>query len=248
MWRSFPASPPALMPSVDPVFPRPSADLPMSPPIIRGPFRASVLCAPARRAPSPASLGPYDASGDRQWKFPPHEVLDKLMDFFTARLRNHFMSQGVDTPLVDAALGAGATDVRDCGARLAALTAFSREEGYAAAVQTFKRVANILRKQAAAQGEGVPDHWDPSLLREAPEQALAATLETLLPRLDALWAAGDHKALLDCLGEVRPAVDAFFDGVMVMAEDADLRRNRLAMLRALGSRFARLADFAALQQ
>ena len=186
--------------------------------------------------------------GDRQWKFPPHEVLDKLMDFFTARLRNHFMSQGVDTPLVDAALGAGATDVRDCGARLAALTAFSREEGYAAAVQTFKRVANILRKQAAAQGEGVPDHWDPSLLREAPEQALAATLETLLPRLDALWAAGDHKALLDCLGEVRPAVDAFFDGVMVMAEDADLRRNRLAMLRALGSRFARLADFAALQQ
>ena len=79
-------------------------------------------------------------------------------------------------------------------------------------------------------------------------QALAATLETLLPRLDALWAAGDHKALLDCLGEVRPAVDAFFDGVMVMAEDADLRRNRLAMLRALGSRFARLADFAALQQ
>ena len=98
--------------------------------------------------------------------------------------------------------------MRDCGARLR-LIYFSREEGYAAAVQTFRRVANILRKQAAAQGEGVPDHWDPSLLREAPEQALAATLETLLPRLDALWAAGDHKALLDCLGEVRSAVDTF---------------------------------------
>jgi glycyl-tRNA synthetase beta chain len=188
--------------------------------------------------------------GDRQWKLPPHEALDKLMDFFTARLRNHFMSQGVDTPLVDAALGAGAADVRDCGARLAALTAFSKEEGYVAAVQTFKRVANILRKQAqdGHLGGDVPDHWDPALLREEPEKALAATLEALLPRLDALWTAGEHKALLDSLREVRPAVDAFFDGVMVMAEDADLRRNRLAMLRALGSRFARLADFAALQQ
>lgn len=49
------------------------------------------------------------------------------------------------------------------------------------------------------------------------------------------------------LNEVRPAVDAFFAGVMVMCEEADLRRNRLAMLQALGSRFARLADFAALQ-
>lgn len=52
------------MPSVGPVLPRLSAGLSMSPPIIRGPFRASVLCAPVRRAPSPASLGPYDASGE----------------------------------------------------------------------------------------------------------------------------------------------------------------------------------------
>ena len=84
-------------------------------------------------------------------------------------------------------------------------------------------------------------------MREAPEKALAATLEELLPRLDALREKSDHAAVLAALEEVRPAVDAFFDGVMVMAEEADLRRNRLAMLNALGSRFARLADFAALQ-
>ena len=69
----------------------------------------------------------------------------------------------------------------------------------------------------------------------------------MLPRLDAFRASGDHDAALATLREVRPAVDAFFDGVMVMCEDAALRRNRLAMLQALGSRFARLADFAALQ-
>ena len=112
-------------------------------------------------------------------------------------------------------------------------------------MQTFKRVANIVRKQAAA--ETLPEHWDAALLREAPEKALAETLETLLPRLDAFRASGDHGAALATLREVRPAVDAFFDGVMVMCEDAALRRNRLAMLQALGSRFARLADFAALQ-
>lgn len=183
--------------------------------------------------------------GDRQWKLAPHDALDKLMDFFAARLRNYFMSQGQDTLLVDAALGAGAEDVKDCGARLAALAAFSQAADYEAAVQTFKRVANILRKQG--QTEELSDHWDPALLREDAEKALASTLAEMLPRLDALWASHDHAAALACLSAVRPAVDAFFAGVMVMCDDADLRRNRLSMLHGLGSRFARLADFSALQ-
>ena len=135
--------------------------------------------------------------------------------------------------------------MNDCGARLAALAAFSQAADYEAAVQTFKRVANILRKQG--QTEELSDHWDPALLREDAEKALASTLEEMLPRLDALWAAHDHAAALACLSAVRPAVDAFFAGVMVMCDDADLRRNRLSMLRGLGSRFARLADFSALQ-
>ena len=183
--------------------------------------------------------------GDRQWKLAPHDALDKLMEFFAARLRNYFMSQGQDTLLVDAALGAGAEDVKDCGARLEALAAFSQAADYEAAVQTFKRVANILRKQG--QAEELSDHWDPALLREDAEKALASTLEEMLPRLDALWAAHDHAAALACLSAVRPAVDAFFAGVMVMCDDVDLRRNRLSMLHGLGSRFARLADFSALQ-
>ena len=183
--------------------------------------------------------------GDRQWKLAPHDALDKLMEFFAARLRNYFMSQGQDTLLVDAALGAGAEDVKDCGARLAALAAFSQATDYEAAVQTFKRVANILRKQG--QAEELSDHWDPALLREDAEKELAAVLEEMLPRLDALWATHDHAAALACLSDVRPAVDAFFAGVMVMCDEADLRRNRLSMLHGLGSRVARLADFSALQ-
>ena len=183
--------------------------------------------------------------GDKPWKLPPAEALDKLMEFFAARLRNHFLSAGHDTLLVDAVLGAGAEDVKGCGARLAALTEFSRTPDYEAAVRTFKRVTNILRKQAGA--EDVPGHWDPSLLREDAEKGLALTLESALPRLDSLWAAHDHAAALACLGELRPSVDAFFDNVMVMCEEEELRRNRLSMLHELGARFVRLADFSALQ-
>ena len=167
------------------------------------------------------------------------------MEFFGARLRNYFMSQGQDTLLVDAALGAGAAQVKDCGERLEALVAFSREAGFAEAAQTFKRVANILRKQG--QAEDIPAQWQAELLHEDAEKALAATLDGLLPELDRMWAAREHTVALACLSNVRPAVDAFFDGVMVMCDDAALRRNRLAMLQALGGRFARLADFAALQ-
>lgn len=182
--------------------------------------------------------------GERPWKLAPAEAVDRLLDFMAGRLRNYWQGRGEDTLLVDATLGAGAEDIRDAGLRLAALAAFSREPGYAEAVQTFKRVANIVRKQA---GDDLRDQWDDALMQETPEKNLAAVLRDLLPRLDALRDTGDHAAALKTLLEVRPAVDAFFDGVMVMCDDAALRRNRLAMLNALGSRFARLADFAALQ-
>ena len=187
----------------------------------------------------------HELYGDRQWKLAPQEALDKLLDFFAGRVRNYWQNRGEDSLLVDAALGAGVADVCQCGARLAALAQFSKEAGYAEAVQTFKRVANIVRKQGAA--EQLAAAWQADLLQEDAEKALAATLDDLLPRLDSLWEAGDHAAALKTLLEVRPVVDVFFDGVMVMCDDAALRANRLAMLNALGTRFARLAHFAALQ-
>lgn len=186
------------------------------------------------------------AYGDIRWKVPAPKSLDQLMDFFAGRLRSYYQALGADTLLVDAALGAGLRFVRGVDDRLNALAAFSRNEGYASAVQTFKRVANILKKQKAA-GAAIPAAWDASLLVEAPEKALAQVLGDVLPRLDRLWEQGDHMAALNMLLELRPHVDAFFDGVMVACEDAALRGNRLALLAAMADRFARLADFAALQ-
>lgn len=179
------------------------------------------------------------------WKMPPQEALDKLLSFFAARLRHYFLHKGYDTLLVDASLGAGIDRVKECGQRLEALAVFSQTPDFQTAVRTFKRVANILRKQA--HGEVLSGQWEPSLLQEDAEKALAHVLEGMLPRLDRLWAAHDHTAALRCLNEVRPNVDAFFDSVMVMCDERALRQNRLNMLQALGMRFARLADFAALQ-
>ncbi|WP_308620073.1 glycine--tRNA ligase subunit beta [uncultured Desulfovibrio sp.] len=183
--------------------------------------------------------------GEKRWKLAPDAALEKLMEFFRGRLRQYFLSQGQDTVLVDAALGAGVDDVPACAARLAALAAFVREEANQGALLAFKRVDNIIRKQAGK--ENVSAQWDEALLCEPAEQALATALARTLPEVDALLDAGDMAGALRRLAEMRPGVDAFFDGVMVMCDDAALRRNRLALLQALGARVARVADIAALQ-
>lgn len=184
--------------------------------------------------------------GERQWKLPVEESQEKLREFFGGRLKNYFMDSA-DTLLVDAALGAGFDDVWAAGQRLEALKALRASPRFAETALTFKRVSNIVRKQGsdgAAPLSGVYSH---ALLREEPEKALAAALDDILPRFDRLWAEDRFADMPDLLLEIRPAAAAFFDGVMVMCEETELRTNRLNMLKALMDRMGRFADFAALQ-
>ncbi len=192
----------------------------------------------------------FSLYGERKWKLPKEEALAKLEEFFTLRLKNYFMgSDGAETLLVESVLAADASDVWAASARLSALAAFSREADFGMAVLAFKRAANIIRKQAANMPEGkqLDGHYKPELLREDAEKALAASLESMFPRFEELWNKDDFAALFALLRELRPSVDAFFDGVMVMCEDKDLSHNRLNLLQALVSRLRRLADFDALQ-
>lgn len=184
--------------------------------------------------------------GEIDWKVPPSESLDRLMDFARGRLRNHYQSLGVATPLVDAALGAPWRVVKGVDDRLEALKAFSATPDYERSVQTFKRVANIVAKQEEA-GVEIPATWRASLLQEEAEHALDRELAETLPVLDQLWEAHDYRGMLAKLETLRPAVDGFFDHVMVACEDASLKANRLAMLKSMSERFGRVADFAALQ-
>ena len=184
--------------------------------------------------------------GEREWKLDPMQCLDKLDDFFQTRVRSFYQGLGINTLLVDAALGAKCSTVKGVDERVEALVRFSAEEGYASSVQTFKRVANIVAKQVG-EGAEIPATWKKSLLQEEAEQALSKVLTEALPILDHLWEDHNYAGILAQLDTLRPHLDNFFDHVMVACEDAELRANRLAMLKSLSDRFSRVADFAALQ-
>jgi glycyl-tRNA synthetase beta chain len=186
-------------------------------------------------------------SEDVKWKVTQEESLEMLLDFFAQRLRAMFTGQGFATRVVDAAIGAGYSDIHTLKARLEALSRFSESEGFEQAVLTFKRAANIIRKQGEEAGQELTGGFDLDMLEDDAEKALAERMEESAPRFEQLWADGDFDGLFGQLAELRPSVDAFFDNVMVMCEDSSLRANRLNLLKALVDRLGRLADFNALQ-
>ncbi|MGZ5780158.1 MAG: DALR anticodon-binding domain-containing protein, partial [Burkholderiaceae bacterium] len=104
-----------------------------------------------------------------------------------------------------------------------------------------KRITNILKKTENATGT-----IQPSLLKEAAEEGLYSAMTKLKPQVDAAFAKGDFTGTLQALAHLRNNVDAFFNDVMVMAEDEQLRNNRLALLSNLHSMMNRVADISKL--
>ena len=149
--------------------------------------------------------------------------------------------------MAEAGIGAGINDVWALSKRIEALHAFSREDDFEQAVLTFKRAGNIIRKQGQEAGQELDGGYTADLFREPQETALAEKFESLDERFKELLAQDAYPELLGLLRELRPFVDAFFDNVMVMCEEADLRLNRLNLLHALVSRLSNVADFNALQ-
>ena len=188
-----------------------------------------------------------DGYGDVKFKVDRTRLLARLLDFFGQRLRAYFTGQGRDTLVVEAAVGASYTDIAALAARISALAAFAAKPDFGQAVLTFKRAANIIRKQGVGAGQPLTGTVKPELLVEAAEKELAVACGNVFPRYDALYAAGDYGAVLELLYELRPSVDAFFDNVMVMCDDMAVRLNRLNLLKSLVDRLGRVADFAALQ-
>ena len=104
-----------------------------------------------------------------------------------------------------------------------------------------KRIGNVLKKA----GE-VDAHVNTALFKEDAEQALYSVMQKLLPESEAQFNAGDYTASLQTLATLRSPVDAFFDDVMVNAEEMDLRLNRQGMLKKLHEAMNRVADLSAL--
>jgi glycyl-tRNA synthetase beta chain len=164
----------------------------------------------------------------------------ELGSFVLERLRSYYADQGVGATAFDAvvALGAdGVASLPDFDRRLRAIAGFAAQPEAPALAAANKRIRNILRKHAAP----LPDAVDAARLVEPAERALHAALAAALADTDPLLAQRDYVGVLRRLAALRPSVDAFFDGVMVMADDPAVRDNRLALLRQLADRFAAVA-------
>ena len=173
----------------------------------------------------------------------------ELWDYIVERLRAYFIDPAsaasvanVGSEMFDAVRAANPVSPLDFAARLRALVKFLALPEAASLTAANKRISNILRKAELAAGGAV----DVGLLRESAEKALHEALAGLLGDVERALGKRDYAAALTRLATLRPAVDAFFDGVMVNAEDASLRRNRLALLAQLRQQFTRIADLSCL--
>ena len=174
---------------------------------------------------------------------PKPEVAAKLQAFFTERIEFYLREgRGQAYDVVKAVVAAGSDDLRDVVARAEAVTAVRGGEDFIAVSAAFKRMKNIL-DQARAKGESIPTSVSTALLSDASEKALESTGGRVASDVEALRAKRQYKEALLQIATLRPAVDAFFEEVMVMAPEADLRANRLALLSRTVADFSRIADF-----
>jgi glycyl-tRNA synthetase beta chain len=164
----------------------------------------------------------------------------EVFGFMQERLRFLLREQGIATQTVEAVVGQQSPRYDQVPARLAAVQAFQQLPESEALAAANKRVLNILKKSGAAE------NIQSSLLAEPAEKQLAASLAATAPRVRASLEAGDYAAALMALAALRGGIDAFFDQVLVNAEDPALRRNRLALLTELGKLLNAVADISRL--
>ena len=163
-------------------------------------------------------------------------AIDALETFMFDRLAGSLREQGASPQEVDAVLASRPQRLGTVPKLLAAVRAFAALPEAPALAAANKRIGNILKKSPEADA-----HVSELLLQEPAEKALYAAMQQTVPAADAQFAAGDYTASLQTLSALRAPVDAFFDGVMVNAEQTDLRLNRVGLLRALHAAMNRVA-------
>jgi glycyl-tRNA synthetase beta chain len=167
---------------------------------------------------------------------PAQAVGQDVLNFFAGRLANLLVSQGHPADVVDAVISCGIDDITDMVKRVKALQQLKQAPDFEPLAIAFKRVVNILSGTDAGP-------VDTALLQHPAEIALHEKYAALSRQVISLMDSKEYLAALKCIATLRPEVDAFFDGVMVMVEDVALRNNRLALLHEIGSLFKNFADF-----
>jgi glycyl-tRNA synthetase beta chain len=166
-----------------------------------------------------------------------------LRTFFRERLEFYLRDAlGFKYDVVNAVLAAGSDDVVDAAARAEAVTRVRPSADFESISIAFKRIKNILR-QARETKKRVASTVDSEALQDSEERELASQIPRVAEMVDALRAQRNYEDALVEISKLRPAVDRFFDKVMVMVEDEGIRANRLALLQTLLENFSTIADF-----
>ncbi len=186
-------------------------------------------------------LGPKIANVKRKAGEPPPR--EQVLEFFRGRLKALWMEQ-YRTDVVEAVLSAGYDDLVAAHKRLQALASIVGQADFAPLAAAFKRVVNIVEKQGKDVSRGGVDS---NRLADDAERQLHSAYVQARTRVSDQVKADDFSGALKEITGLKPTVDTFFDKVMVMAEDKDLRENRIRLLVEIGTLFNQVADFSKIQ-
>jgi glycyl-tRNA synthetase beta chain len=164
------------------------------------------------------------------------ETALEVQDFFQTRLQHLLLAEGFDHETITAVLAAGCRDVVEAADKVRALHEVRQSPEFPALAVAFKRVINI------AQG-AEPAEVNPALFAHGEENILYQSMQVMESQVSQALEQRDYPAVCKALASLKGPVDAFFNQVLVMAEDADLRRNRLALLVRVSRTFLQMADF-----
>ena len=176
---------------------------------------------------------------------PKAETKATLTEYMLDRFSAWYKDQGIATEVFQAVRALGVTNALDINNRVQAVNIFSSMNEAQALASANKRVSNILAKNG---GESVSAEINSALLTEEAEKTLAQQVAAKQTEVKPLLADAKYKEALASLADLRAAVDAFFDNVMVMADDEAVKNNRLALLKQLQGLFIAIADISLLQQ
>jgi glycyl-tRNA synthetase beta chain len=175
-----------------------------------------------------------------------NELTQKIYAFLQNRIIQLLADQGYAKDAIAAVVGVSIDHVPNIWNRLEALEALKAKPDFDPLAVAFKRVVNILKKSGKFEKAGKPDEVQAELFEHESESALWLTTKKVEKKVsDAMDWGLFEKALLD-IATLRGPVDAFFDGVMVLADDKYVRRNRLALLGQVAGLFGKFADFSKL--
>jgi glycyl-tRNA synthetase beta chain len=173
-------------------------------------------------------------------------VQKQVLDFLLERARFILRERrGFAYDEINAAFAAGADDLVDTVERVAAVKAIRRTKNFAPLAASFKRIRNILEKSAAAGDKGQMS-VKPELLREPAERDLYNAAQQIGEEATRKKKMKKYREALETISGLRPAVDTFFDKVLVMVEEPEIRKNRIALLGSLLREFSTIADFSEL--